>query len=77
MLPCTKIIGFIEEGFMDLAEALSRVPLMTRMRAATALVLGCPFDRSQRARQFSDQLSALIGCSRPAAKKPAPGTPRF
>jgi hypothetical protein len=38
MLPCTKIISFIEAGFEDLAEELSRAQLMTLMMAATALV---------------------------------------
>ncbi len=50
MLPCTKIIGFIEEGFKDLGEKLSRAQLMTLMMAATCLVLGCPFNLSQMAR---------------------------
>ena len=50
MLPCTKVIGFIEEGFKDLAKELSRARLMTLMMAATCLVLGCPFNLSQMAR---------------------------
>jgi SRSO17 transposase len=57
MLPCTKIVGFIEEGFKDLAEELSRAQLMTLMMAATALVLGCPFNLSQMARQWLAQKS--------------------
>jgi len=38
MLPCTKIRGFIEAGFEDLASELSCAQLMTLMMAATALV---------------------------------------
>jgi SRSO17 transposase len=52
MLPCTKMISFIEEGFEDLAEELSRAQLLTLMMAATALVLGCPFNLSQMARSW-------------------------
>jgi len=57
MLPCTTIIRFIEEGFEDLAAELSRAQLMTLMMAATALVLGCPFNLSQMARTWLEAKS--------------------
>ena len=52
MLPCTTLIRFIEAGFEDLASELSCAQLMTLMMAATALVLGCPFNLSQMARSW-------------------------
>lgn len=52
MLPCTKIIGFIEEGFKELARELSRAQLRTMLMAATALVLGSDFNLSQMARAW-------------------------
>jgi hypothetical protein len=52
MLPCTKIIDLIEEGFKELSSELSRAQLKTMLMAATALVLGSDFNLSQMARAW-------------------------
>lgn len=57
MLPCTTMISFIEAGFEELAAELSRAQLLTLMMAATALVLGCPFNLSQLARSWLEAKS--------------------